>query len=326
MKNKLRNLVTSLLLGFLLLSSCSSISKIKINGPVHFVLEVGEKFVDQGVTYPEKYTMIKTGEVNEFKLGTYELKYAIFTGEGELVKELFRFVNVVDTQKPTYTEADLLTFYAGIKYTVDDFLEDYSDNYDAKHRLIIEPSDVFYFKDAGREDFEITISDLSGNQTTFKTTINVVLDFEVLIDNIYANQFFVVSKGTTGIGSKYVRVDIDSTTSFSYYDSGSVHFLKNFSSNLGSRASIQISGTYGELNKARLNYHVSGTGNTYSAGFITFNALLDYDDLNFNYFDNAINDLNLREQDMLDEMNPRVLGVLTEFKEYFDETLHLTFK
>lgn len=325
MKKKFLTMGLTLLLGFSLLSSCDG-NRIKINGAVHINVEVGDVYEDEGVSFPDKYTMVKTGEVNTTKLGTYELNYSIFTNNGELVKELYRFVNVVDTQKPTYVEADSQTFYAGIRYTINDFLTDYRDNYDSKSKLTIEPSEGFRFEEEGTKEVEITITDTSGNQSIFSKSINVILDFENLIDNIYKGQIGKITKGSTGIGSNYVRVTIDYNTSFSYYDSGSIHFLKSFSSNLGTRASIQISGTYGELDNASLNYHISGTGNTYSVGFITFNALTDYDTLVFNSFRSSINNLNLNEQDMLDEMNPRTLGVLQEFKAYVIDILGVTFK
>lgn len=325
MKKKFLTVGLVLFFGISLLSSCTN-NKIKINGAVHTTVEVGDIFVDEGVTYPDKYTLVQNGQVNSTKLGTYELKYSIFTDEGELVKELYRFVSVVDTQKPVYVEAPLKTFYAGVRYTVDDFLTDYSDNYDVKDKLTIEPSEGFRFSEEGSEKVDIKLTDTSGNQAVFSKTINVILEFEELIDNVYKGQIGKINKGSTGIGSNYVRVTVDSSTSFSYFDSGTVHFLKSFSSNLGTRASIQISGYYGKLDRATLNYHISGTGNTYSVGFITFNALTDYDTLVFNKFDSKINDLNLNEQDMLDEMNPRALGVLKEFKAYVIDTLGITFK
>jgi len=317
-----------IILSSLILVACDTNQKdiIRINGEVNYILEVGETFTDEGVTHPDQYILVLNGEVDSNKIGTYEIKYSIFTDGGELVKELFRFVNVIDSQKPIYNEKNQSTFYAGFKYSIDDFLESYSDNYDAKNSLIIEPSDDFIFNEEGMQEVKIKISDTSGNETTYNKTVNVVLEFERLIDYVYKNQIYKVSKGETGIGSSYVRVTIDSNTSFSYFDSGSIHFLKNFTSNLGTRASIQISGTYGNLDEARLNYHVSGTGSEYSVGFITFNAAEDYDTLSFSSFRSSINNLNLNEKDMIDEMNPRVLNVLIEFKDYVEQTLGVIFK
>lgn len=83
---------------------------IRINGEVNSILEVGENYIDEGVTHPEKYVLVSSGEVNSNKLGTYEIKYSVFTDRGELVKELFRFIKVVDTQKPVYTEKIKLHF------------------------------------------------------------------------------------------------------------------------------------------------------------------------------------------------------------------------
>ncbi len=229
-------------------------------------------------------------------------------------------------QKPQYIERKQSTFYNGLKYSIDDFLESYSDNYDAQDRLIVEPNEGFIFQEDGTQEVEIKISDTSGNEVTYNKTINVVLDFEKLIDYVYKNEIHKVKKGETGIGSSYVSVNIDSNTSFSYYDSGSLHFLKSFTSNLGTRASIQISATYGGFGEAHLNYHISGTGNQYSVGFITFDATKKYETLNFSSFRSTINNLNLNENDMINEMNPRVLSVLDEFKNYVENTLNIKYK
>lgn len=299
---------------------------IRINGEVNSILEVGENYIDEGVTHPEKYVLVSSGEVNSNKLGTYEIKYSVFTDRGELVKELFRFIKVVDTQKPVYTEKNQTTFYVGFKYSINDFLENYSDNYDSKNSLIVTTNSDFIFSEAGKQEIEIKIGDTSGNETIYNNIIDVILDFEKLIDHVYNNQTYKINKDETGIGSSYVRVTIDSNTSFTYYDTGSLHFLKSFTSKLGTRASIQISATYGKFDEASLNYHVSGTGSQYSVGFITFSAVEDYDSLNFSSFRSSINNLNLNEKDMIDEMNPRVLDVLIEFKDYVEQTLGVTFK
>lgn len=150
------------------------------------------------------------------------------------------------------------------------------------------------------QEIEIKISDTSGNETVYNKTIDVILDFEKLIDRVYNNRTYKISKGETGIGSSYIRVTIDSNTSFSYYDTGSLHFLKSFTSELGISASIQISATYGKFDEASLNYHVSGTGSQYSVGFITFNAVEYYESLEFSNFRSIINNLNLNEKDVLE--------------------------
>ena len=299
---------------------------IRLNGEVSIKIEVGEEYIDRGVIYPEKYVLVTNGEVNANKLGKYEIKYSVYTDGGEIVKELFRFIEVVDTQKPIYIEKNNQIFYAGFQYSIDDFLESYSDNYDSKNSLLISTNNNFIFNEPGMKEIEIKITDTSGNKTIYNTTVDVILDFEKLLDHVYRNETYKVRKGVTGIGSSYTTITIDSNTSFSYYDIGSLHFLKSFSSELGDRASIQISATYGKFDNTSLNYHISKTGGQYSVGFIDFDATLDYDSLIFNSFRSTINNLNLNERDMIDEMNPRVLGVLIEFKEYVEQTLGIKFK
>ena len=192
-------------------------------------------------------------EVNSNKLGTYEIKYSVFTDRGELVKELFRFIKVVDTQKPVYTEKNQTTFFVGFKYSINDFLENYSDNYDSKNSLIVTTNSDFIFSEAGKQEIEIKIGDTSGNETIYNNIIDVILDFEKLIDHVYNNQTYKINKGETGIGSSYVRVTIDSNTSFTYYDTGSLHFLKSLLQ-IRHYISIQISATLYEslMNKFEL--------------------------------------------------------------------------
>jgi hypothetical protein len=311
---------------FLVLAGCTKVEIIQIRGQVSLTIEVGTDYIEEGVIFPEKYTLIANGDVNTDRLGTYELTYSIYTDEGELVKKLNRFINVVDTQSPSYVESTSHIFYAGIDYSVDDFLESYSDNYDDILDLSIISNSDFRFNEIGYPNIEINISDTSNNETIYTNSIDVVLDFEKLIDYIYSNQYLLVSKGTTGIGSSYVKVRIDSNRSFTYFDSGSIHYVKSFSSNLGTGASIQISANYGEFSNAHLNYHINGSNGQYSVGFLSFNAINDYDSLTFSTFNNSINNLNLNENDMINEMNPKVLDTLNEFKNYVEITLGLKFK
>ena len=85
---------------------------IRLNGEVSIKIEVGEEYIDRGVIYPEKYVLVTNGEVNANKLGKYEIKYSVYTDGGEIVKELFRFIEVVDTQKAMYIEKNNQIIYA----------------------------------------------------------------------------------------------------------------------------------------------------------------------------------------------------------------------
>ena len=140
-------------------------------------------------------------------------------------------------------------------------IDDYSDNYDSKNDLVIDYDPSIFTKNTpGIYALDISITDSSGNKTTANSTFQVIFDMVKLIERVYEYQTYKISKGTTGIGSSYIRVQIDSNTSFTYYDSGSIHYIKSFTTSLGTRASIQISGDYVNMQNASINYHITGVG------------------------------------------------------------------
>jgi hypothetical protein len=94
---------------------------------------------------------------------------------------MHRFVNVVDTTAPTYTEKESKEFYAGFAYNVSDFIE-YSDNYDSK--VTVTP-DTLSFGDYGQKTVSFELKDSSGNTTTYSKTINVKFDFVKLLEEVY---------------------------------------------------------------------------------------------------------------------------------------------
>lgn len=306
------------------LSACSSsITKddIYINGEIEEVIEVNSTYSDKSVTCPTNYTLIIDGEVNTSRLGRQKIKYSVFSPDGALKKELYRFVTVVDTESPTYILAKNNKYYVGIPYTFADFITEYSDNYDNKFNLSISSSNLT-FTTQGEHNIEIKISDTSKNTTTYTTTINAVLDIEKLILETYKYQQYKITSGTTGIGSKFISVDIDDNCRFSYYNSGSLHYLEAVKTNLGSYASIQISANYGEFNNADISFHISGNGNAYSVGFATFDARKKT--VVITSFRSTINNLNLDTSAMLIELNKNINTVLSNFQQYLNNTLHLS--
>ena len=141
---------------------------------------------------------------------------------------------------------------------------------------------------------------------------------------MYKNQSNKVSTGTTGIGSKYISVDIDRNTSLSYYDSGSLHYLQKVETSLGTYASIQISANYGEFDGANVSFLISNYGNTYSVGFATVDAR--HTDVTVSRFSSTINSLNLDEAEMLEELNTYLNDVLKNFHDYMNNVLKLEVK
>ena len=147
---------------------------------------------------------------------------------------------------------------------------------------------------------------------------------EKLIRDTYKDQPYVISSGSTGIGSNYVRVQIDSSTSIAYYDTGTLHYLKNATTSLGRSASIQISAEYGKFNNANVDYHVSGAAGSYSVGFGYIDATKKT--ANLSLFRSTINNLNLDTNAMLAEFNSQINFVLESFHKYMNGTLHIEVK
>lgn len=304
------------------LCSCGSVlgsKKIFINGKVEETIEVKSNYSDKGATYPDKYTLVTEGSVNTNIPGKYSLIYRVYSSDGELVKEMHRFVNVVDSIPPSYTDKSNNTYYAGFTYTPDDFMT-CSDNYDTT--LSFEPSTITLTSD-GAQNIEIVIKDSSNNSTIFTKTINVTLDVVKLLNEVYKYSS-IVTTTTTGIGSKMTNVKIDSNASFSYFDTGSLHYLYKVKTSLGSNASIQISAKYGEFNKASITYHINGSGSSYSVGFATIDSTRT--SVSVSSFSSTINDLKLDTGAMLAELNESLPMVLASFHDYMNNTLHLDVK
>lgn len=297
-------------------------SAICINGKVEETVEVNTNFEDPGVSLPEGYTVVVLGEINTGRLGRQKITYNIYHNSGELIKELHRYVNVVDTTAPVYTvvDDDESNYYVGVEYELSDFIVDYTDNYNDRDDIIVSTSN-FIFSSQGNHKVEIEFTDKSGNTTVFTREITVTLDIWKLIEETYKDRPNRIHSDTNGIGHKYIRVQIDDNTSMSYYDSGSLHYLKQVDSNLGYYASIQISADYGDFRNANVTYHISKYGSSYSVGFATIDATQT--SVNIAKFDHTINDLNLDESEMLVELNANISFVLDEFHEYMNNILHL---
>ena len=305
-------------------SACSSNeNKIFINGNVEETIEVNTTFEDKGVSYPKDLTLITDGSIDTSRLGRQQIKYKVYSPDGELVKEMHRFVTVIDTTAPTYIATDTKTYYVGFNYTVNDFISEYSDNYNNQSTILISNNN-FIFTSAGQHNVSITFTDSSNNSASYITNINAVLDIEKLIYEVYKNQTYKISSGDTGIGSHYTSVNISFGQSFSYYDSGSLHYLETVTTQLGRRASIQISANYGDFDNANISFHISGIGSAYSVGFATIDATKQ--SATVNSFRSTINDLNLDINKMIEELNLNLNAVLSNFQVYMKNTLHLELK
>ena len=322
----------AILLVFLLVISCAVFAAcdsekepvISLNGNVEEKLQVHAEFYDKGVTVPEGYTVVTEGYVLNNILGRYHITYSVYSNNGEFIKELNRFVDVVDEIPPTFKEKAVDELYAGVVYQAKTFFSEYKD--DSNSIVSFDPQELS-FRTPGTHVVSIVLSDKSGNSVTFEKEIHVVLDFPTLLQEVYKDQPSKVSTGTTGIGSDYVNVRINSEKSIAYYSTGSLHYLEKIQTHLGSYASIQISANYGCFDDASISFHISGQNtDAYSVGFAYFDATREYDVLTIQSFQSTINNLNLDESEMLAELNANLLSVLNNFKEYINTVLNIEFK
>ena len=308
---------------FLFLTACDRLDlTIYINGNINNTIEVNATFNDEGVTIPDGYTLVVDGEIDTSKLGKQRIVYYVYSSTGEMVKELHRYVTVVDSTKPSYEVKSNQIFYAGFLYELEDFISDYSDNYDCKEKIEVLNSD-YVFNTSGLHDISITFKDSSNNISVYNKKINVVLDVAKLLNEVYKDQPGKVTTTETSMGSVYTNVRVDNDTSFSYFSTGSIHYLKTITTTLGNRASIQISSNYGEFSSANLSYHVSGE-DEYSTGFTTIDATAS--SVYVDSFKSTINDLELDINQMLTELNTNINQVLVDFNSYMSEVLNLLIK
>ena len=109
-----------------------------------------------------------------------------------------------------------------------------------------------------------------------------------MILDIYKNQKYKIS---TGANSDYIRVEINSYASFTYFDSGSLHYIEEVKTSLGNRSTIQISANYGKFDKANISLSIYESINSYSVGFAEIDATQS--SVRINAFTSTINNLKL---------------------------------
>ena len=157
--------------------SCDK-DEIYINGNVEETLEIYNDFNDPGVSFPNSCTLVIEGNIDNTTLGRQHIIYYVYAESGELLKELHRYVNVVDSTAPTYLEnetADSISFYIGKTYTISDFIVEYEDNYDSKNNISVSCTE-FIFDKMGDVQIDIDFTDKAGNTSSFSKVITVVAD------------------------------------------------------------------------------------------------------------------------------------------------------
>ena len=307
----------------ILLTGCngSGAEIIRINGELEETIEVHSEYVDKGVTYPtDKYKLIVDGKVINTILGRYEIKYSIFTNEGELKKELHRFVNVVDTTAPTYELLKEQTYYVGLEYLPSDFFS-YSDNYYAEADIDISPGEM-YFTRKGKKAVAFTLTDKSNNTPSITIDVEPVFDSYKLARRVSSQAKRKTDDTGTYISLSIMNSDIlGQSQSFEYYeDSESLHYSEHFYSTVGTSASIQISSKFGGFSNAEVEYSVydsvfSSTGTGKIDATKTTGSL--------SAFESITKDSRFDESNMLNECNQYLSRILGNFHYYMENLLHL---
>lgn len=297
---------------------CSSgVNNITINGAVEETIEVGTEYEDSGVKIPKNYTFQTVSFLNSYSVGRYEIMYVIYSSSGEKVKELHRFVNVVDTTGPTYIATDIDKLEINHRYTISDFISSYRDNSFRNDSIIVESLSDLFFDKRGTTEVKIKLKDQFGNETIYQKTFEVDFYLEPFIARMKDKD--AISFTTDSRGFKWLRIQIDNNASLAYvYNNNHLIYNRKVETNLGSYASVQMSVVNDDYKNANLDYHVSnsGVGSNYSTGFITFDAEKKYESFNFTNFSSVINNLNFNEKDMINELNGCGLDVLNEFRVY----------
>ena len=308
----------------ILLSGCNSAQSetIKINGNLEETIEVYSDYTDKGVTYPkDKYEIIVDGKVNNEKIGRYEIKYSFYTKDGELKKELHRFVNVVDTTAPKCEMLKDKVYYMGIEYKPSDFFN-YNDNYNSEKELLITPS-AYTFKKAIEETVSMVIEDESHNKTTVSFKVKPVFDIAKLASYVGAQ-----ASSSVDDNNPYTRITISTMSGASqylvyYHDARTLHYSINGYSTL-SRANnytVQISAELGGFKNANLTYHVSGEYSQYAAGFATIDATKTEGSISS--FKSMTGQFTVDTDAMVSECNQNLPSALRLFHKYMEETLHI---
>ena len=303
----------AVLLIFIFLVACEFLTdNIRLNGSVEMQVEVNNKFDEPGVNIPSNYTYSVEGYVFNSILGRYELKYSVYSDTGELVKELHRFVNVVDTTAPTVEGVDRTIYAVGVEYDIGDFINDYSDNFCDKEAIVVIAKSDLYSDVASSKRISIEFKDTKDNVFVYQKVVQFKYDIDMLIKKYKEKGAYFESTSSTG---DYVHIRVDEETSLSYYKSGGLHIVKKIQSNLASYASIQVSANLNSLNKATIDLHVSDNG-TYSTIFAQIDTTSNYKTLNISSITSSINNLNLDTDIMLNELNINGLDVVKEFQSY----------
>ncbi len=310
------------------LVSCNKAEDLNIhlNGDEEITIEVKSEYEELGIELPNNYTYEIFEDIDTNKLGKQEVNYVIYDKKGNKVKELKRIINVVDTTAPTIKEAKDKAFYLGVGYNINDFIDNYYDNYDNRRDLKISQTE-FMFNELGEQDVYITISDSSNNTQTFSKTINVELDLVKKLKYEYrqnpsAYEVQVLTDTDTGIQSEFIRVKIDlyreyvEGLSFSH----TITYFKRNESEFGDYAKVEVCYDFYEKDIMPLYYEIWQDGKI--AAIIWITAFKEGNDIKLFKASINTNKTSYSLEEMAREAELHIEDAIISFREYIRNVLH----
>lgn len=315
----------------ILLVSCSGTSgdknsSIHLNGDEEINVEVKSEYEELGLDLPKKYTYEISEEIDTNVLGRQEVTYTIYDEKGKQVKELKRIINVVDTTAPTIKEANDKTFYLGVGYSINDFLDSYYDNYDKNRDLKFSQTE-FVFNELGEQDVEITISDSSNNSTTFSKTINVELDLVKKLEYEYrfkpsTYEIQILTDADTGEQSKFIRVKLNLYREYieGFSFSHALDYFKRNNSELGEYAKVEVVYDFYTKDVMPLYYEIWKDGDVIAR--ITISASKDGNDIHFFRPTIHKNTTDYSLEEIAAEAKLYIEDVIISFRDYIRNVLH----
>ena len=153
-------------------------TEFAINGDPKVVLEVGDKYIEEGFIAKSNGKDIKdrvkvTSDVNTDKVGNYKVAYNLKINYLSVNKTIIRKVLVKDTKKPNLVvnSEKALNLYIGDHFDYPTYSA--YDEYDGDITNKVKVDSNLDLNKEGTYEIKYSVSDSSNNETTDKITINI---------------------------------------------------------------------------------------------------------------------------------------------------------
>lgn len=196
---------------------------LTINGEEEIIIPLNENYKDEGAILAilnknySKY-IVKTGEVDTTKVGTYELTYSFKTKYLKHANEVKRIVTVIDANPPVITlkgKKEYTIYFTDTKkatYKENGYVA--TDNYDGDLTNKVEIIDEVDYKTKGKYKITYKVTDSSGNEASEERIINVKKKTVSAttsgtgrgIPILMYHFFYSEDEGESGIDSNYLEI------------------------------------------------------------------------------------------------------------------------